>query len=140
MGTLDAGGWKWHGGVVGRDGCVYGLPSNADCVLKVDPFAQRVTTIPFTYTQPRHRQPVDGKYKYAGGVLGPDGRIYCVPSDAMYVLRIDPATEEVVEIGACLEGKVGPRGECNKWQNGFVAADGRIYAIPLKADCELCID
>ena len=32
-------------------------------------------------------------------MLGPDGRIYCIPSDADRVLRIDPATHECVEIG-----------------------------------------
>ena len=29
---------------------------------------------------------------------------------------------------------------CNKWQNGFLAADGKIYGIPLKAESVLCID
>jgi hypothetical protein len=24
LGELDGGGWKWHGGVTGRDGCIYG--------------------------------------------------------------------------------------------------------------------
>ena len=30
--------------------------------------------------------------------------------------------------------------ESNKWQNGFVAGDGRIYGIPLKADSVLCVE
>ena len=140
LGELDAGGWKWHGGVVGRDGCIYGIPANADSVLKIDPFAQLVTTIPFTY-RCHHRQ--DRKYKYLGGVLGPDNRIYCIPSDADYVLRIDPANGTAVEIGP----EIGTRAthchishNCNKWQNGFLAPDGLIYAIPLKASAILRID
>ena len=156
LGKLAPNGWKWHGGVVGRDGCVYGIPSNADTVLKIDPFAQELVLIPFDYTPPRHRSAVDernnrdgagddggsenkGKYKYLGGVFCPaDGCIYCVPSDAEYVLRIDPAKGEAVEIGESLQGKVGY--ESNKWQNGFVAGDGRIYGIPLKADSVLCVE
>ena len=140
MGSLEAGGWKWHGGVTGKDGCIYGIPANADSVLKIDPFSQEVSTIPFEY-HCHHRN--DRKYKYLGGVLGPDGRIYCIPSDADYVLRIDPATGTAEEIGP----EIGTRAthchishNCNKWQNGFLAPDGLIYAIPLKASAVLRVD
>ena len=140
IGKVEPGGWKWHGGVTGRDGCIYGIPANADTVLKIDPFSQEVTTIPFSY-RCHHRS--DRKYKYLGGVLGPDGRIYCIPSDADHVLRIDPATCSAVEIGP----EIGTRAthchishNCNKWQNGFLAPDGLIYAIPLKASAVLRVD
>jgi hypothetical protein len=177
LGKLEPGGWKWHGGVTGRDGCIYGsssgvelmtshyrrgstscslarvatltrpfgttvagIPAHADSVLKVDPFAQEVSTIPFSY-RCHHRD--DRKYKYLGGVLGPDGRIYCIPSDADYVLRIDPQTCSATEIGP----EIGTRAthchishNCNKWQNGFLAPDGLIYAIPLKSSAVLRID
>ena len=96
LGNLPGGGWKWHGGVTGRDGCIYGIPANADTVLKINPFTQAISEIPFTY-RCHHRD--DRKYKYLGGVLGPDGRIYCIPSDADYVLRIDPYTHTAIEIG-----------------------------------------
>ena len=36
-----------------------------------------------------------GTHKWAGGTLGPDGRIYCVPLSAPYVLIIDPASGTV---------------------------------------------
>ena len=116
------------------------IPANADTVLKIDPFTQIVSEIPFGY-RCHHRQ--DRKYKYLGGVLGPDGRIYCIPSDADYVLRIDPASCTAVEIGP----EIGTRAthchishNCNKWQNGFLAPDGLIYAIPLKSTAVLRID
>ena len=54
------------------------------------------------------------------------------------MLKIDVAAGVAVEIGATLEGRVTLN--CNKWQNGFIAADGRIYGIPLKADTVLCVD
>ena len=72
MGALDGGGWKWHGGVVGGDGCIYGIPAHADTVLKIDPHRGELVQIPFEYTC-HHRN--DRKYKYLGGVLGPDGCI-----------------------------------------------------------------
>ena len=50
IGKLEPGGWKWHGGVTGRDGCIYGIPANADTVLKIDPMAQRVLALPLRYT------------------------------------------------------------------------------------------
>jgi len=97
---------------------------------------QEVTVIPFTY-HCHHRN--DRKYKYLGGVLGPDDCIYCIPSDADFVLKVDPATQTAYEVGESLEGRTG-RLNCNKWQNGFLAADGRIYGIPLKSASVLCID
>lgn len=45
-------------------------------------------------------------YKYGGGCLAPDGRIYCFPSDADRVLRIDPTTDEVVCIGPSFASQV----------------------------------
>ena len=44
-------------------------------------------------------------------MLGPDGRIYCIPSDADRVLRIDPATHECVEIGETLDPNPHPINE-----------------------------
>ena len=54
--------------------------------------------------------------------------VYCIPSDADYVLRIDPQTCSATEIGP----EIGTRAthchishNCNKWQNGFLARDGQ---------------
>ena len=52
------------------------------------------------------------------------------------MLRIDPATREVREVGASLEGEVRRQ---NKWQNGYCAADGCIFGIPLKGETVLVI-
>ena len=29
--------WKWYGGLLGSDGCIYGMPYYANSVLKIDP-------------------------------------------------------------------------------------------------------
>ncbi|KAH8061596.1 hypothetical protein JL721_8824 [Aureococcus anophagefferens] len=108
IGDVPAGGWKWHGGCVTADGCVWGIPSNSASVLKI----------------------------------APKSGVYCIPSDADRVLRIDPATSEATYVGLDLSHLADgqSRGQ-NKWQNGYcAAADGCVYAIPLKCETVLKID
>ena len=45
IGNLPEGSWKWHGGVVGADGAIYGIPAHAETVLKVVPATGEVKTI-----------------------------------------------------------------------------------------------
>ena len=62
---------KWLGGVLGADGCAYGVPGHARHILRIDPQRMRVTT----FWGPR-----EGKYKWLRGAAGPDGAIYCMRS------------------------------------------------------------
>ena len=149
IGDVAAGGWKWHGGCVTADGCVWGIPSNSDAVLKIAPKAGAdgedvVTTVTGPNSLPlrggSHRS--DDKYKYLGGVVASDGCLYCIPSDADQVLKVDPLTSTTSYVGMNLahlaDGQ--SRGQ-NKWQNGYSAkADGCVYAIPLKCETVLKID
>jgi hypothetical protein len=50
-----------------------------------------------------------GLEKWEGGVLGGDGRVYCVPYRASRVLRIDPASGTTELIGEEYEGGYSPR-------------------------------
>ena len=135
FGDFGEGGWKWHGGVVGPGGEIYGVPAHANEVLKIVPGdVPRLSVIGSGLRTGRHRD--DGKYKYLGAVLGRDGNVYCVPSDADRVLMIECATGEVREVGASLEGEAIVQ---NKWQNGFLGPDGVIWAIPLKAETVLTV-
>ncbi|CAD7940627.1 unnamed protein product [Amoebophrya sp. A120] len=75
------------------------------------------------------------RYQYGGGVLGTDGCVYCIPSDADRVLRVDPVKQEARLVGPVLFPHIK-----NKWQNGFLAAsDGCIYCIPCDAPAVLRI-
>ena len=78
----------------------------------------------------------DGKYKFLGGVLGCDGKVYFIPSDADRVLQVDPETLQCKEVGPSLRNEAYVT---NKWQNGFSSPSGDIYAVPLKGACVLCI-
>lgn len=138
IGQLGTGGWKWHGGVVAADGSVWGVPANADQVLKVH--EDRVTLLGRgVFRSGRHRN--DDKYKFLGACLGNDNKVYCVPSDADFVLQIDPATDRVSNFGPSLAflNQTQSRGQ-NKWQNAHLLPDGAIYCVPLKAEHVLRID
>ena len=153
------GGYLWHGGSVTDDGkLIFGIPSNADYVLKIDTETDVVTTIGPKLESGRHRIPQDGRYKYLGSSTGSDGKVYMFPCDAERVLSIDPLTDAVKCIGPHFLGtdkttyskgsypkiQWGRNAETgqvdtityigeNKWQNGFSARDGCVYAIPQRA-------
>ncbi|GAX17448.1 hypothetical protein FisN_5Hh096 [Fistulifera solaris] len=135
-GDFPTGGYKWHGGVVAPNGVIYGIPSHADRVLKVIPGLQpKIHTIGGVLRSGSHR--TDGKYKYLGGAVGADGKVYFFPSDSDFVLQVDPSTDTCREVGPNLRDI--EKSHNNKWQNGFTASDGTIYGIPLKGNSVLRI-
>jgi len=69
--------------VLAPNGIIYGIPCNANSVLRIDPLRLEVSTI---------GDLPSGKDKYQGGVLASDGTIYCVPENAERVLRIVPGS------------------------------------------------
>ena len=75
-----------------------------------------------------------GTTKWYGGVLGPDGKIYCVPLNATSILIIDPiaGTATTSAMGATLTG-------ATKWFGGVLGPDGKIYCVPLDATSILII-
>lgn len=152
----NAAGYLWHGGTADASGrYIFGIPSNADYVLKIDTKLDTCCLIGPKLVSGRHRVNKDGRYKYLGSALGPDGLIYMFPCDAERVLCIDPQTDSVRYIGPTFIGhppalrtsdrakyestvvsEDGNTIHCigeNKWQNGFAAKDGCIYAIPQRA-------
>ena len=118
---------KWLGGVLGADGCVYGVPGHARHVLQIDPANDAVRLI---------GDPLVGKFKWLRGNAHPDGSIYCIPCHAETVLKIDCTTAPptLSEIGGPLPGEW-------KWHGGVLSPhDGCIYGIPQFAETVLRID
>ena len=74
---------------MGPDGKIYGIPRNYHNVLVIDPLENTVDPDGI-FLPPA--PPVDpfAEDKWTGGVLAPNGKIYCVPNDADSVLIIDP--------------------------------------------------
>jgi outer membrane protein assembly factor BamB len=70
--------------ILGLDQCIYWPLGNLDSrVLKFDPATQQPPSFVVCW----------GDCGWVGGALASDGVIYCAPSDANYVLAIDPLRE-----------------------------------------------
>ncbi|KAL7484418.1 hypothetical protein ACHAW6_010056 [Cyclotella cf. meneghiniana] len=129
--------WKYHGGAVGSDGCIYAVPQSAGRVLRIDP-----TTDECSFVGPVF----EGRCKWYGGVVGnTDGAIYAIPHNAGGVLRIDASGVEFGEAGTTMESRVRvtTHGEFpvggHKWHGASASDDGTIVSVPANADNVLCI-
>eukprot|EP00049_Salpingoeca_infusionum_P009955 m.169329 g.169329 ORF g.169329 m.169329 type:complete len:159 (-) comp14492_c2_seq1:63-539(-) len=105
------------------------MPYSVQDMLVIDTHAQNATRISVTLST--------AQMKWAGAVLAKNGKIYGMPRKADSVLIIDPETNTVdtTTMGG-LEA-----GGANKWGNGALGPDGRIYAPPFDtSDAVLIID
>jgi hypothetical protein len=115
--------WKYHGGSYSHDeGCIYAIPQSAWHVLKIDTHTDTCTLVP--------SEPLLGRYKWYGGVVGKDGAIYGIPHNASSVLRIQ---DSVVSLH-------GEYPDVHKWHGAAIAGDGTIVCVPANADYVLCIE
>jgi hypothetical protein len=73
-----------------------------------------------------------GSDNYFGSVLGDNGIIYCPPSDATTILKINTNNDTVSTIGSFAGS--------GKYSDGVRAANGKIYFIPLNATNILVLD
>ena len=71
-------------------------------------------------------------YKWAGGVLAPNGKIYGIPHNSSSVLEIDPVSRIAKTFGSYT-------GSTN-WIGGILAPNGNIYGIPHNATSVLEMD
>jgi len=107
--------YRYGGGVLGGDGAVYALPSDAERVLRIVPHTNEVIPIGPSFTEAHN--------KWQNGFLCRDGAIYGIPCDSEDVIRIVPATGEVTTFG-------GPFVGSEKWEGGVLGSDGVIYGMP----------
>ena len=151
-GIIPPGGYKWGGAVVGSDDRVYGIPSDINQVLVIEPRRDGATNSSDEGLSlqdiPRYADEASAassklpfRNKWQGGVRVGDS-IYCVPCNALSVLKIttdssiyrNPAI--ITEIGV---GEV-PKGRC-KWQGGsYSESDHCIYCVPEHSDAILKIN
>lgn len=117
----NGGKYKYGGGVV-ADGKVYGIPSDATSVLRIE--GTTVTT--FGSLERR-------KNKWQNGAVGRDGLIYCVPCDADSVLVIDPWTD-ALRLVHLFDHVARPLGGIvaldDQFQGGYVDSFGRVWCVP----------
>ncbi|KAK1747043.1 hypothetical protein QTG54_002387 [Skeletonema marinoi] len=133
--------YKWLGGSIGKDGNIFGMPSDASSVLHINVMNDVVTTFGCIEDSDPDRVNADGskyieKNKFQGGVLGRDGFIYALPSNAKGILRIDTRPVSDKEGGSIFldKNRVSCIGsleqKTDKYQGGFAVKSGEIIAIP----------
>jgi hypothetical protein len=81
-------------------------------------------TVADTLTTPTGTYP--GSFAFQGGVLLPDGRVYCVPHYATSSRIYDPVADEVTTPTGTLPGSFAFAG-------GVLLPDGRVYCVPLSS-------
>jgi len=141
--------YKWLGGAIGEDGAIYGMPSDCSCILRINPHTDECYTfgesILSKLTEEHGYSIRQLKNKWQGGILAPrDGCIYAIPSDAECVLKIDtnPSDknrgiindDDRISLLNIENDFMSNKKVTDKWQGGFLAEDGNIYAIPENAD------
>jgi hypothetical protein len=81
-----------------------------------------------------------GGNKWYGGVLAPNGKIYCIPWDADTVLVINPTDDTSVDFPVPNPpGATTPTSQ-DKWLGGVLAPNDKIYCIPYDATDVMVID
>jgi len=124
IGDVGQGKFKYNKGVVAA-GKIYGMPSHGKKILEIDVVKSSVREY--------GNLPANWGSKWNHGILGPDGKVYCIPFDAPSILVIDPADGSTSFIG-----DFGPMKY--KWRVGLLGPDGKIYGIPYNFDSVLVID
>uniref|UniRef100_A0A7S2BQ23 Uncharacterized protein n=1 Tax=Octactis speculum TaxID=3111310 RepID=A0A7S2BQ23_9STRA len=141
---------KWYGGLLSTlDGCIYGIPNSADCVLQINPYLDTVRMVGLNLFPP-------GGWKWHGGVVTGEGVVYGVPAHADTVLKIQPRmTSQVAhEIQGFLDpqvsllgdasvirpGKGRPGGQYKYGGGVYCARTHKVFCIPSDADRVLVVD
>jgi len=122
IGDKHDGSWKWRGGVLGHDGKIYGIPFNANKILKIDPSSNATDPTPLVGDS----FIIGLVNKWRGGVVGSNGIIYGVPYYAKSILTYNITSEKTKRIARrhpLLKYE-------EKFDGGVLANNGMIYFIP----------
>jgi len=121
---------RWRG-VIRANGLHFHVPYDATTVLIHNPD----TGIAY---QTNFGIDLSGTNKWRGGVLGLDGKIYCIPYTATDILVIDTialtATRETFGLATAALSAAA------KWDGGVRTPDGRIFCAPYNSTTMLVID
>jgi hypothetical protein len=126
-GAIKRGQFKWLRGARAANGDIFGIPCNANTVLRISGASGEVSTIGDPAL-------LGGHWKWHGGVLAANGNLYGCPCNAERILKIVPKTGEVSLVrGPPFRGK-------QKWYGSLLGGDGCMYCIPNCADAVLKFD
>lgn len=121
----SSGGEWWGGALVGTD--IFCAPYAATSILVIHTATDTTSLISGI--------PSGGGAKWSGAALGPNGIIYCAPSNHSQILRIDPSAGTW-----SLMGSFAPGMGKYRWINAIRSDNGLIYCGPVARSEMLCID
>ena len=73
---------------------------------------------------------ISSDHEHSGGVLGPNGKIYCIPYTFNSIGVFDPSTKVFSNIDVSATTGTGNQ----KYVGVVVAGNGRIYLVPRSSD------
>lgn len=144
--TCERGGW--FGCCLSTNGKIYCVPADfyvvdGPKVMVIDPRNDSITYItvsginyPVTDSLTGGIGNACGDDVWYGGILAPNGKIYCMPSRGTSILVIDPFTESAQCDIPGLDGfatSTSPGGQAGKFSSGVLASNGKIYGLPYVA-------
>ncbi len=115
---------------------IYGIPYNSSNILKINWFNNTTNLTDLSNinvaTYPQIGTDIS---KWYGGVLAPNGNIYCIPNNARCILRITPnlTTPDTVNLDISnidISNYTFLASNSNKWRGGALAPNGKIYCAP----------
>ena len=120
--------YKWGGCVADAEGIVWGVPSDHDHVIRVDPVGGTTELLPEVArgVEGSWSRWVGSEYrnKWQGGVYSKaDGQVYCIPCDAAQILVLNPRTRALSMLGELGDAR-------HKFQGCATGPDGTIWALP----------
>jgi hypothetical protein len=131
---------RWAGGVLAPNGNIYCVPALGDVsannlmsVLEINPKISP-PTISFITTDLSGNDGNDDEL--FGGVLAPNGKIYCIPRLCSKILVIDTTTTPVSTYTLTKPTTLGT----SQWSFGALGGDGCVYGCPRRANAVLKID
>ena len=102
----------YFGTMIAPNGYVYVIPGDNRYILKIHPYTDEITKIDTNNTTER---------KWTGGVLLPDGKIYCVARHYTKMLVIDTMTDTLSEVGSFTQNAN------NRYNSGIYTPSGHLY-------------
>ncbi len=137
---------KWYGGVVAPNGKIYCIPHNSSNMLIINTVNNSTSYITGITVDNYPTIGANNDQKWIGGVLAPNGKIYCAPYMAQCVLIIDPVTDTInlTDISGVNRTKytslIWKTSNLESFGGGVLHPNGKIYFIPAAALGVLQID
>ena len=123
-------GYKYIGGVLAPNGKIYCIPLQSTNIAIIDPNNNTIDTT--TISMSTYPDLSNTGLKFWGGVLGTNGKIYCVPRAVNYVGIIDPITNTFDSTSITFtSAQSGATGEA--YATGSLGSNGNIYFCPFAA-------